>query len=71
MLVFGIKMIVAFTPPFVGVLHALWSGEVAAFHGLLYADPLVAPRGYVQRAHLRRRCADCSFHAQLRSMIRG
>jgi len=69
--IFGIKMIIVFTPPFVGVLHSLWTAQVAEFHGRLYVDPLTPPSGRVQRVHLRRKCADCGFHAELRSMIRS
>ena len=44
---------------------------VAVYHEGLMIDPLLAPRTWVERRHMKHRCADCSFTAELRSIVRG
>jgi hypothetical protein len=56
-----------------GMMHAVYTSLVKAYHDVLYTHPLTGPRTPVERFHMRsnKACADCSFHAGLRSIPFG
>lgn len=54
-----------------GIIHAHVARGISVYHDGIAIDPLLAPRTWVERYHMKRKCVECSFHAELRSTMRG
>lgn len=62
---FGLALIISTVPPLLGVLAELRSRALARYHATLLDAPLTHPRTWLERHHMRRRCATCSLVAEL------
>lgn len=65
MIYHGLALIISTLPALGGVLAELHARAVARYHAALLDDPLTRPLSWVERRHMRRRCATCSLLAEL------
>lgn len=63
----GIALIICSVIPLMGVMYQLHHNLVRAFHARAWADPLSPAHTWVERRHLARTCAECSFIASTRT----
>lgn len=63
----GISLMIAAAIPLAGVLYELHHRLIKAFHARVWIDPLSPACTWVERRHLARTCAECSFIASTRT----
>lgn len=63
----GIALMICSSIALAGVLYQLHYNLVRAFHARVWEDPLSSAVTAVERHHLTRPCAECSFIASTRT----
>lgn len=67
----GIALMISSGLGLYGVLYQLHHMAIEGYHELLRDEPLTAPRGYIERRHMRRECVECSMICEMATTIRA